>query len=100
MLRWIEADKDKIRVLTKEGERKDRVIQQSKEQVLDYEAKLHAKEQQKVAEIGQLKVIRFNEVEQLQLQIRDLNTQKRLMNVEKGLKIKELIPQPSTLCLS
>ena len=77
-------------MLSKEGERKDRVIQQSKEKALDYEAKLHVKEQQKNCRIGQLKVIHFDEVEQLQLQIRDLNTQKRLMNVEKVLKIKEL----------
>ena len=42
MLKQIEEDKVEKSVLIKEGERKDRVIQQGKEQVLVYKEKLHA----------------------------------------------------------
>ena len=87
MLRRIEADKEEKRVLTKEGERKDRVIQQSKEKVSVYEEKVHAKEQQN---IGQLKVTHSSEIEQLRLQIKSLNNQNELISVEKDLKITEL----------
>ena len=90
MLKRIEEDKEEKSVLIKEGERKDRVIQQGKEQVLVYKEKLYAKEQQKIAEIGQLRVTHSREIEQLRLQIRDMNTQTRLVNVEKDLKISEL----------
>ena len=90
MLRQIEADKEEKRMLEKEGERKDRLIQESKEQILVYQEKLHAKEQQKIAEIGQLKVAHCSEIEELHVQVRDLNTQNKLVNVEKDLKIMEL----------
>ena len=90
MLKRIEKDKEEKSILIKEGERKDRVIQQGKEQVLVYKEKLHAREQQNSAEIGQLRMTHSSEIEQLRLQIRDMNTQMRLVNVKKDLKITEL----------
>ena len=90
MLRRIEADEEEKRVLIKEGKRKDRIIEESKEQISVHQKKLHAKEQQKISEIGQLIAAHSSEIEQLQVKVKDMSVKNKLVTVEKDLKIREL----------
>ena len=89
MLRRIEVQEEEKRTLREEGEREDRVIQQSKSQISICREDL-VLSQQKAAEIDQLKVVHFSEVEQLRLQVRDLTAQNQLLNDEKEAEIAEL----------
>ena len=79
MLRQIEADREEKRALTEERERKSEIIQS---QISSLGEEVQAKEEQKIAEVDQLKVVHSSEVKQLQLQVRDLNTQKQLLKAE------------------
>ena len=86
MLRQIEADREEKRALTEERERKSEIIQS---QISSLGEKVQAKEEQKIAEFDQLKVctissmvVHSSEVKQLQLQVRDLNTQNQLLKAE------------------
>ena len=90
MLRQIEADGEEKRALTEEGERKDRVIQQKEDEISLHGEVVRANEEQKTAEIDQLKLAYSSEVEQLRLQVRDLNTKSQLVKAENEAEIKEL----------
>ena len=90
MLRRIEADGEKKRALTEEGERKDRIIQQKESQISSLGEEVRAKEEQKTTEIDRLKLVHSSEVEQLRLQVRDLNTKNQLKIAENEAEITEL----------
>ena len=90
MLRRIEVDGEEKRALTEEGERKDRIIQQKDSQISVHKEEVRAKEKQKTTEIDQLKVAHSSEVEQLQLQVRDLNTQSQLVTANMEAELVEL----------
>ena len=90
MLIKIEAIEEEKRALTEEGERKDRVIQQKEGEISLHREEVHAKEEEKSAEINRLKVAHSNEVEQLQLQIKELNTQSQLNTAKMEVKVEEL----------
>ena len=90
MLRRIEADGEENRALTEEGERKDRVIQQKEDEISLHGEVVRANEEQKTAEIDQLKLAYSSEVEQLRLQVRDLNTKSQLVKAENEAEIKEI----------
>ena len=87
MLRQIEADREEKRALTEERERKSEIIQS---QISSLGEEVQAKEEQKIAEVDQLKVVHSSEVKQLQLQVRDLNTQKQLLKAENKAETIEL----------
>ena len=90
MLRHVELQEEEKRALREEGERKDRVIQQNENQILNYREEAQAKDQQKAVEIEQLKIVHSSEVEQLRSQIRDLTAQNQLLNDEKEAEVAEL----------
>ena len=90
MLRQIEADREEKRALIREGERKDRVIQQK-------ESEICAKEEQNIAEIDRLRMAHSSEVEQLRLQARDLNIQNQQMKIENEAETTELISKAAIL---
>ena len=90
MLRRIEEDGREKRALTEERERKDRVVQQKESQISSLREESQAKEEQKSAEIDQLKLAHSGEVEQLRLQVRDLNTQKQLAAAKMEAEVAEL----------
>lgn len=90
VLRHFKVHEEEKKVFREEGERKDRVIQQIKDQNSSYREDTQTKDQQKVAEIDQLKVIFSSEIEQLRLQVRDLNAQNQLLKAEKEAEITEL----------
>ena len=81
---------DKVQILTREEERKDEIIQQMESQLSSYNNRLQAMEKQKAAEIDELRVTYFSEVEQLQLQLRDLSTQNQLTRTENEAEIIQL----------
>ena len=78
MVREIEANKEEIRALTENGERKDRIIEQRESKISSLREEVQAKCKQKIAEMDQLKLFHLNEVEQLRLQVRELNTHSKL----------------------
>ena len=90
MMRQIEADREKKQTLTKEGERKDRVIQQKESQISVYKNEVQTKKEQKTADIDRLKLAHSSEVEQLRLQVRDLNTQSQLVTAKMEAELAEL----------
>ena len=90
MLRRIEADGEEKRALTEEGERKDRVIQQKEDEISLHRQRVQIEKEQKTAEIERLKLAHSSEVEQFQLQVRDLNTKSQLTKVENEAEITEL----------
>ena len=55
MLRRIETVEEEKRTLTKEGERKDRIIQQNESQISSLREEIHAKEEHKIAELDRQK---------------------------------------------
>ena len=81
MRRHIEAVEEEKRALIKEVEKKDRDIQQKEIQIISlHQEEVRAKEEQKTAEIDrQLKTPHSGELELLQPQVRDLNTQSQLV---------------------
>ena len=83
MLRCIEAIEEEKRALREEGERKDRVIQEIVNEA-------QTKHQHQVEEIDRLKLVHSSEVEQLQLQVRNLNTQNQLLKDENEAEVTEL----------
>ena len=76
--------------MAEEGERKNRVIQQMEGQISSLSQKVQAKEEQQTTEMDRLKIAHSNEVEQLQLQIQDLNTQNQLVLSMKDAELAEL----------
>ena len=86
MIRQIEADGEEKRALTEEGERKDRVIQQKESQISLHREEIRDKDE----EIDGLKVAHSSEVEQLQLQAKDLNTQSELITAKMEAELVEL----------
>ena len=76
--------------MAEEGERKNRVIQQMEGQISSLSQKVQAKEEQQTTEMDRLKIALSNEVEQLQLQIQDLNTQNQLVLSMKDAELAEL----------
>ena len=90
MMRQIEADKEEKRSLTKEGERKDRIIQQKEDEIISCREMLQAEKKQRIAEINRLEVAYSSEMEHLRLQVRDLNTQSQLMQAENEAEVIEL----------
>ena len=79
-----------VRALTEELETMYRTIQQKEDEISSNRAKFQAEREQSITEIDRLKVVHSSEVEQLQLQVRDLNAQSQLMKVENEAKIAEL----------
>ena len=90
MMRQIEADGEEKRALTEEGERKDRVIQQKESEISLHKEEVRAKEKQKTADIDRLQLAHSNELEQLRLQVRDLNTQSQLATAKMEAELMEL----------
>ena len=97
MLKRIEAVEKEKRALTEEGERKDRFIQQKEDELALNRDKVQAEIQQKLTEIDRLNIVHSSEMKQLQLQIRDLNTQNKLITVEKDSEITELNSKATAL---
>ena len=126
MLRQIEADGREKRALTEEGERKDNVIQEKSNEILIQREEIlalteerekkdrtiqqkesqisslreevsKAKEEQKSAEIDRLKLAHSSEVEQLQLELRDMKTQNQCTKAENEAEIVELKSKYSAL---
>ena len=83
MLRQIEADGEEKRALTEEGERKGNEISLHREEA-------QAEKDKNSAEIHRLKLAHSSEVEQLQLQVRDLNTQSQFKNAKNEAETTEL----------
>ena len=90
MVREIEANKEEIRALTEDGEKKDRIIEQRESKISSLREEVQAKHKQKIAEMDQLKLFHSNEVEQLRLQVRELNTHSKLMKAENEAEVAEL----------
>ena len=90
ILKRIEAVEEEKRVLTEEGERKDRVIQQKESQISLHREEVQAEKRQKIAEIDRLKLVHSSEVEQFRLQVRDVNTKRQLTKAENRAEIEEL----------
>jgi chromosome segregation ATPase len=90
MLRRIATVEEEKRALTEEGERKDRAVQQKESQISLLREEIRAKEEEKIAEIDQLKLAHSSEVEQLRLQVRDLNTQKQFVIAKMEAEVAEL----------
>ena len=65
MVREIEANKEEIKALTEDGEKKDRIIEQRESKISSLREAVQAKHKQKIAEMDQLKLFHSNEVEQL-----------------------------------
>ena len=84
------ACKNEVRALTKERNGKDRVIQEKDKQISLHREIVQAKEEQKAAEINQLKLAHSSEVEQLRLQVRDMNMKSQLIKAKNEAEIKEL----------
>ena len=97
MLRQIEADGEEKRGLTEEGERKDRAFQQKESQISSLREEVQAKEEQKFAEIDRLKLAHSTEVEQLQLQLKDMKTKNQCTKAENKAEIVELKSKYSAL---
>ena len=76
--------------LTEEGKRKDLIIQEMENEMSICRQEILAQQEQKGAEINQLKLFYSSEVEHLHLQLQDLNTQNQLMKAETEAKITEL----------
>ena len=90
ILKRIEAVEEEKRVLTEEGERKDRVIQQKESQISLHREEVQAEKRKKIAEIDRLKLVHSSEVEQFRLQVRDVNTKRQLTKAENRAEIEEL----------
>ena len=90
ILRRIEAVEEEKRALTKEGERKDRVIQQKENEISLHREEAQAEKDKNSAEIHRLKLAHSSEVEQLRLQVRDLNTQSQFKNAKNEAETTEL----------
>ena len=90
MLSQLKAANEEKRDLIEEGERKDRIIQQKESQISLLWEEIQARRKQALVEIDQLKLAHSREVEQLQLQLRDLNTQYNLLKDENKAEISEL----------
>ena len=89
--------REEILALTEEGERKDRAVRQQKSQISSLMEEIQAKEEQKSAKIDQLKLAHSSEVEQLQLQLRDMKTQNQCTKAENEAEIVELKSKYSAL---
>ena len=79
-----------LQALTEELEKMYREIQQKEAEISSIRAKFQVEKEYDIAEIDRLKVMHSSEVEQLQLQVRDLNAQSQLMKTENEAKIAEL----------
>jgi serine/threonine protein kinase len=97
MLGHIKVVEHEKGTLIAEGERKNQDIQQKECQISLLSEEIQVKEQQAIAETDRLKLAQFYEVEQLQLKIRDLNTQWQLMKAENEAEIIELSSKADAL---
>ena len=84
------TSKNEIQRLTEEGERKNKIIKQKGSQISICREEIRTKLEQKTAEIDQLKLTHSAEVGHLQLQIRDLKTQNKVLKAENEAEITEL----------
>lgn len=82
MLKFIGAVDEEKESLKKEGAEKDNKIHQNEERISCLKQEAHIKEKQRVQEIKQLKLVHETEIEQLQLQVRDLVTE---INLQKSI---------------
>ena len=89
--------REEILALTEEGERKDRAVQRKESQISSLREEIQAEKEQKSEEIDRLKLAHSIEVEQLQLQLRDMNTQNQCTKAKKEAEIVELKSKNSTL---
>ena len=90
MLRQIETNREEIRVLTEEGQRKDRIIKQGGSKISSLGEEIQTKHKQNITDMNQMKLSHSSEVEQLKLQVRDLNTQSELMKAKYEAIVTEL----------
>jgi serine/threonine protein kinase len=90
MLRQIEANREEIRALTEEGQRKDRIIEQRESKMSLLREEIQTKNEQKFADMNKLKLSHSSEAEQLRLQVRDLNTQSEMMKANHAAEVTEL----------
>ena len=86
LLRRIERDGREKRALTEAGERKDGIILQNEKQILSLKNEV----QQKAIEMERLRFSHSIEVEQLQLQLRNMKTQNEHTKAEIEAEIAEL----------
>ena len=65
-------------------------MQQKENQISSLREEVRAEKEQKTAEIDRQKLAHSSEVEQLQLQVRDLNTQNQLVTAKMEAEVAEL----------
>ena len=118
MLKQIEADKEEKRSLIEEREKKDRIIKENEDEILvsrenaqalteegkrkdiqisSLKEEIRTKEGKGIAEMDRLKLVHSSEVEQLQLQVRELNTECELMKAENEAEIIEFKSKSAAL---
>ena len=90
MLRQIEAIENEKQAWIEEREKKDQVIQDKEKQILSLKEEVQNENSQKTSEINRLKLVHSSEVEQIQLQVRNLNTENHRLKVENEAKITEV----------
>ena len=90
LLRHINTLEEVNLALTEQGKRKDLMIHEMEKEISICRQEILAQEEQKAAEINQLKLFHSSEVKYLQLQLQDLNTQNQLMKAETEAQITEL----------
>jgi serine/threonine protein kinase len=97
ILRRINALEAEKQALAENGKRKDLMIQEKEDDVSICRQELRAQEEQKAAEINQLKLFHSSEVGHLHLQLQDLNTENQLTKDETEAEITELKSKVTTL---
>jgi serine/threonine protein kinase len=93
----ISIQREKILTLSEEGERKDGIIMQKENQILSHRKEVQVEKEQKTIEMDRLKSSHSIEVEQLQLQLRDMRTQNQYTKAENEAEIVELKSKYSAL---
>ena len=89
--------KTKIQAMSEEGHRKDGIIQQKESQILLLRKEAQIEKDKKTREMERLKFSHSTEVEQLQLQFRDMKTQNQCTKAENEAEIVELKSKYSAL---
>ena len=89
--------KTEIQAMSEEGQIKDGIIQQKESQILLLRKEAQIEKDKKNREMERLKFSHSTEVEQLQLQLRDMNTQNQCTKAENEAEIVELKSKNSAL---
>ena len=90
LMRHIKAKEEEKFALGKEGENKNKVIQQQEEYIQELEKKAQLAEKYQAEKMDRLRLIHSSEVKQLQMQIRDLEICIHQIKMENKTKLEEL----------